>query len=803
EIVAPIGAGGMGEVYKARDTRLDRSVAVKILPAEFASNSQLKARFEREAKTISQLSHPHICTLYDVGHQDGVEYLVMELLEGETLADRLARGPLTPGETLERGVEIAGALDRAHRKGIVHRDLKPSNVMLTASGVKLLDFGLAKALASEGPLDGLTAAPTAARDVTREGAIVGTLSYMAPEQLEGKPADARTDLFALGALLYEMAAGRKAFSGTSQASVISAILTSEPPSLASTPAAHPPGLDRIIRACLAKKPDERWQCAGDVRLELVWIARSSETPAALPPAQARSLRWWRGAAIAGLLASVALAIILARRSPTSTPEILRFAIQSPPGTRFVWNRLQNLFAVSPDGRRVVFAARRTDGRDSLWIRSLGEASAVPLSGTEGASAPFWSPDSRFVAFFSDGKLKKIDLSGGPPITLCDAPSGFPSGTWGSRHSILFADGAGRFVSQVEEGGGGPRIVLKPEVSRQEATVGWPDFLPDGRHFLYLGRSGAEKQTYVRIASVDGGATEPVAKNCSRAQCAPGDSAGGPAYLLYARDGSLIAQPFDLRRSRLVGNPVPTGLGIWQHVLIGTGPFSASANGVLASRGSEGPARLVWLDRAGRETGTLESPAGFDSVSLSRDSQKVLVTKISPRTGIHEIWLGDVSRSVLTKLELGDDEYLPPVWSPDGNRAATAVGSLRHPPVLSMFSVRAARSPEPILPAGVIQYAESWSPDGRFLLYAIRSGGDAGLWVVNAEGERKPRLLLTGVFDRSLQAQFSPDGRWVAYCSAESGRSEIFVTSLADAGERVRVSASGGSRPRWRREGGEI
>ena len=538
-------------------------------------------------------------------------------------------------------------------------------------------------------------------------------------------------------------------------------------------------------------------------MELAWIARGAEGTRGPGPSSGR--RGLLVLAAAGFLAAAVLALLLVLRPPSASAPAapIRFAIHSPPGTRFAWIRNQNLFAVSPDGRSIALVARGADGRPSLWIRPIAESSAIALAGTEGAEAPFWSPDSRFLAFFAEGKLKKVDVAGGPPVTLCDVLPGFPKGSWGSRHTILLDQGAGAGVSLVGDGGGTPKMVLQADPSRQEATVGWPEFLPDGRHFLYIVRAWTEKQTYVRLANLEDGKTEPLVKNCSRAQYVPAGSAGGSGYVLYARDGSLLAQLFDDRRMRLAGDPIPTGLEVWQHALTGTGPFSASDNGVLASRGNPSPSRLVWLDRAGRETGSVDSPGGFESVSLSFDSRRFLVTKVNPRTGTHGVWVGDVSRSVLTKLDLGDDEYSRPVWSPDGTRLGLGVGSIRHPSVLSLLSLRAGRSPEPILPSGPIQSAQAWSPDGRFLLYAIGSGAQAGLWVANAEGERKPRLLLTGVFDPVPHAQFSPDGRWIAFCLAESGRSEVFVTAFPEPGERVRISASGGSRPRWRRDGREI
>ncbi len=805
EVLSPLGAGGMGEVWKARDTRLGRTVAIKVLPPHLSSSPEVRQRFEREAKTISALSHPHICSLYDVGREGETEYLVMEYLEGESLADRLARGPLPLESTLRYGIEIADALDKAHRQGIVHRDLKPGNVMLTKSGVKLLDFGLAKVLQPEALNASLTSVQTAAADVTREGTIVGTLSYMAPEQLEAKKTDSRTDIFAFGATLYEMATGRKAFSGESQASVISSIMTSEPSPIPTVQPMTPPALDRVVKACLAKDPERRWQSAADIGLELAWIARGVED-AAPKPGLSSGRRLWIGLAAAGFLAAAVFALLFVlRRPPANAPAPpIRFVIHPPPSTKFAWIRNQNLFAVSPDGRSIALVARGADGRASLWFRALADSNAVPVPGAEGAAAPFWSPDSRSVAFFAEGKLKKIDVAGGPPVTLCEAPPGFPKGSWGSRHTILFDQSAGAGVSLVGDGGGTPKTVLKADPSRQEATVGWPEFLPDGRHFLYIVRSGAEKQTYITLASLDGGAPRTVVKNSSRAQYVPAGSAGGPGYLLYVRDGSLMAQAFDQRSLGIVSDPIPTGLEVWQHVHTGTGAFSASDNGVLASRSNPGPTRLVWLDRAGRETGSVESPGGFDAVDLSSDSRRFLVSKTIPRTGTHEVWVGDVSRSLLTRLDLGDNDYERAIWSPDANRIALSLGSIRHPPVLSLLSLRGGRAPEEILPAGPIQYAQDWSPDGRFLLYAIRTGAQTGLWVANAQGERHPRLLLTGAFfDVVPYAQFSPDGRWIAFCLAESGRSEVFITAFPEPGERVRVSTSGGSRPRWRQDGREI
>ena len=812
EILAPIGAGGMGEVYKARDTRLDRTVAVKVL-AQQSSSPDVRQRFEREARTISQLSDPHICALYDVGREGETDYLVMEYLEGEPMSNRLAKGPLPLEQTLRYGIEIANALEKAHRQGIVHRDLKPSNLMVTKTGVKLLDFGLAKAMAPVKPATDASSSATVtgeADNLTQEGTVLGTLPYMAPEQVAGADADSRSDIFALGATLYEMATGRKAFFSSTRSELISAILRDDPKPVSQILPDSPPALDRIIGTCLAKEPDRRWQSAADVGVQLAWIAKGgtdqiSERARGLSSAP----RWLLGLAAAGILAAAALTVLFAVRRPSSPPAApIRFAVRAPVGTRFVWISQNNLFAVSPDGRRIAFVARSADGRDFLWVRSLSEPSAVMLPGTEGAAAPFWSPDSRLVAFFSDGKLKKIDSSGGPPITLCEAGGDYPAGSWGSEHSILFAAATQPFISLVADGGGAPNVVLKADASRKERAIRSPSFLPDGRHFLYLASSPTEKRPYVRLASIQEGKTVPLLANSSRAQYVPGDP-NDPArvrsgYLLYAIDGNLLVQPFDSRQLRLVGDPIPAGQEIWPHALIGAGPFSASNNGVLASRGPASPARLIWVDRAGRETGSIAPAGGFESLRLSPDSLRVAVNRANPRSGLKDLLIGDLSRGVLTRLDLdADSDHSQAVWSPDDTRIAFGIRSWSDPRILHRLALRGSGSPEPILPPGGIQRAEDWSPDGRFLLYfGARTEGGSGLWVVNLEGEPKPRKLVSGTTDPAY-AQFSPDGHWIAYCSPESGRSEVFLTSFPEPGERIRVSVSGGSRPRWKRDGREI
>ncbi len=811
EILAPIGAGGMGEVYKARDARLGREVAVKVLPPALSFDADRLKRFETEARAASSLNHPNIVTIHDIGDSGGISFIAMEMVDGQTLRDLVADGLVPTKRLLALAAQVAEGLAKAHGAGIVHRDLKPENVMVTRDGlVKILDFGLAKLTQPDDP-DGRTQAPTVS-GATAAGSVMGTVGYMSPEQAMGKPLDFRSDHFSFGSIVYEMATGKRAFARGSVPETLTAVIRDEPEPIENLSPLSPVPLRWIVERCLAKNPEGRYAATRDLAHDLATLRdRLPETSGGALPTRSPSSspRWLAGLAAAGFVAAGTFAALYASRSsPSKSAAPIRFAIRAPEGAHFGWVPMQNLFALSPDGKRIAFAARGSDGKVSLWVRLLAELSAAALPGTEGAAAPFWSPDGRSLAFFADGKLKRIDAAGGAALTICEVNVAFPSGSWGSKHSILFAGLTQPVMNLVSESGGAPKVALKVDPSRHEVSVCWPSFLPDGRHFLYVGRSDSEKETYVRVASLEDGRTAPLLTNCSRAQYVPGDPSapanGRSGHLLYARGGNLLVQPFDAARLSLAGDATPSGEEVFQHALIGAGPFSASDNGVLASRGKAGPTRLAWFDRTGREAGSLATPAGFRSVRLSPDSRRVLVGGIDPRTGMGDLWAGDLSRDVLTRLDLGSDDYHSGIWSPDGTRIVFSAGSMRHAPSLYALSLRGSGAPEPVLPPGGIQRADDWSPDGRSLLYfSAQADSGSGLWVFSMEGEAKPRRLVPVSEPTDLQAQFSPDGRWIAYSAPEAGRSEVFVTSFPESGERVRVSVSGGSTPRWKRDGREL
>ena len=798
EILEPLGAGGMGEVYRARDTRLDRTVALKVLPGHLSGNEELRQRFDREARAISQLSHPHICALYDVGHADGVDYLVMEYLEGETLSDRLAKGPLPTEQALRYGIQIADALDKAHRQGIVHRDLKPGNVMITKSGVKLLDFGLAKLRATTpGALfSRVSILPTQAdASLTAQGTILGTFQYMSPEQLEGKDADSRSDIFALGAVLYEMATGRKAFSGKSQASLISAIMGSEPPAVSTISPMTPPMFDRIVRKCIAKDPENRWQSAADMGSELRWISESSQAAAPLPLiSRARSrdrLFLWMALAVV----TAALAFTLLRREPTATPRKVRFTIPLPEGNTCGSFAQAGAVAVSPDGRRLAFTAVPPGGRSALWVHDLDALTPRVLPGTDGAALPFWSPDSRFIGYFAGGKMKRVDVSGGVSQTLCDAPYAY-GGTWSSDGVILFSPDSSQSLMRVVASGGAPTS----ETTLVSGEIGhyWPSFLPDGRHYLLLVESEKAPSTEIHVGTLGKKEKKRLTAAESGALFAP------PGYLLFVREGALTAQTFDARSLQLTGEPIPIAERVGRMGGAGPtryGPFSASSNGVLAYGAvAVVSSQLVWFDRRGQVLGII-SPGDYADPELSPDGKRVAVCRDDPRTGTPDIWIMEISRGTQSRLTFHPRWEVYPVWSPDGSRIAFAWDKEGHTDIY--LKAASGGVEELLLKERRATYPLDWSRDGRLLLFSAldpKTGSD--LWLLHLEGSRTQKPLLQTPFNEG-EARISPDGRFFAYTSDESGRPEVYVRPLSSIAEQWQVSAQGGTKPEWRRDGKEL
>ncbi|HJW14362.1 MAG TPA: protein kinase [Thermoanaerobaculia bacterium] len=796
EILSAIGAGGMGEVYRARDTRLERTVAVKVLPAHLTGNEELRQRFEREAKTISQLSHPHICALYDVGREGDADYLVMEFLEGETLASRLNKGALPSEQLLRYGTEIADALDKAHRQGIVHRDLKPGNVMLTKSGVKLLDFGLAKfqAEARADSLSGVSRLATQAQPsqpLTERGTVLGTFQYMAPEQLEGGEADARSDIFAFGAVLYEMATGRKAFSGKSQASLIGAILRDDPPSVNEITPMTPPALNRVIKTCLAKDPEDRFQTAHDVKLQLQWIAEGgSQAGVPMPVAVRRKSRerlaW--GVAAAAIVAAALLAAGYLRRAPVKASPI-RFEIPTPEGVALI-----DTPRISPDGKLIAFNASDPAGRSRIWVRPLSALAAQPLTGTEGAARPFWSPDSRFIGFFAEGKLKKIEVSGGPPQKICDSPTG-ADGTWSPAGVILFDGRIADPIQRVSAEGGTPTVVVKADASRKETVVAWPEFLPDGRHFLYMAQGQKTEDHMYRIGSLDSNESRPLAPAQSLVTYAP------PGHLLFVRESTLVAQPFDAKAMKTTGEPVPLAEHIGT-ISTGLARFSASRNGILAYRTGESGSRFLWVDREGKELSAVGDPGDYSDTMLSPGGDRLAYVVRDTRGGKDDIWVRDLARGASSRFTFDPASDISPLWSPDGK---TIVFSSDRGGQYDLYTKAAGGGgqEQPLLRSDEQKFAHSWTRDGRYIAYQSlgkKTGWD--LWVLPTFGDKKPILFLQTPFNEQRPA-FSPDGKWLAYQSNESGRAEIYVQNFPGPGGKWQVSTAGGVEPSWRADGKEL
>ena len=791
EVQSALGVGGMGEVYRARDTRLDRTVAIKILPSHLSSNPEAKQRFDREARTISGLSHPNVCQLYDVGSQDGTSYLVMEYLDGETLASRLSKGPLPLDQVLKCGIEICEGLEKAHKNGVVHRDLKPGNIMLIRSGAKLMDFGLAKPVSSASALSsGLTQTlATPQHPLTTEGTIVGTFQYMAPEQVEGKDADARSDIFALGAVLYEMVTGKRAFEGKTAASSIAAILAADPPPISALQPLTPSSLEATVRGCLAKDPDERLQTAHDVKLQLKWVQESgssSRLPAVPAARKPLDQVGWLVAGVLLLLLVGAGAWWLRGRE---TPSTMYFNSSVPFPTNYV--------ALSPGGRRLALVAFSEQfNKNVIWLQQVGGRGATVLPGTEGAAYPFWAPNGRSIGFFADGKLKTIDVASGRSAqVLADAPFG-RGGAWSKDGVILFTVDAWNGLYRVPASGGTPVQVTKPEVAQFQVSNRWPVFLPDGRHFLYLACnfSGRLDKNWIFEGSLDSDEKRPIVNASTNAVYVD------PGYLLYWRDDALVAQRFDPHKYSLTGEPHIVSDAVQYFPQTNFAVFDATANTLVAqTRAGKGANRsqLTWFDRHGKQMGIVGPSELVSNPKLSPDGKRVAVDQIDTDGRHVNIWIHDLNSDVASRLGFGPWLEQVTVWSPDGKQVIyTANEKL----FFSLYRKKAdgSGSAEIFSDLGTPQQTPwDWSRDGKYVL----ARKDRELWCISV-ADRQPRPLLQS---QSLvrNAQFSPDGKFVAYASSETGNWEVYVSPFPDFGSKWQVSRAGGDEPRWRGDGKEL
>ena len=805
EIVSRVGAGGMGEVFRARDNRLERNVAIKVLPPALAGDAQFRLRLEREAKTVSQLNHPHICQIYDVGESsEGFgSFLVMELLEGETLADRLARGPLPFSDVLRYGAQIAEGLVAAHRAGIVHRDLKPGNIMLTKSGAKLLDFGLAKSgTTSPSALVSGTAfsGATEHRPLTQEGTIIGTFQYMAPEQLEGHDADARTDIFAFGAVLYEMVTGKRAFQGKTKTSLIAAIVDRDPPPITQFQPLTPPAFERVVRTCLEKDPNDRWQTAHDLLLQLRWIDEAgSQAGVAAPIVVRRKNRERLAWALAlVLLAATAALGFLWRQSAGQPVRRYELSILPPDKGNFEFGR--GGLALAPNGQQLVYIAT-VEGKTQLWLRRFGRGSAQPINGTDNASYPFWSPDSRYVGFFAFGKLKKIDTIGGPPQNLCDAANG-RGGTWSREGVILFAPSDRDPIHRVSASGG--QSVAVTELGSSEYTHRWPSFLPDGKHYLFLAQTATTAQERGRIyISTLGAKTR---KEILTTNSPVLYSTSG--HLVFVREQSLLAQRFDAETFELLGDAFPVADRVQYFGNTAWATVSVDAHGTIAYQATTANAvsQLVWFDRGGKPLGTLSTVGELTNPRLSRKGDRVAYEILDSDAGTSDIWIYDLTRNIPTRFTFEPARENTAVWTPDD---ATIIYSSEVPNRTSRNVVRKVSTGagrEELLFTGdaAVLTTVDISPDQRFLTFnrvQFKSRTMNDLWIFSF-AERKATPFLQTRF-QDLGGFFSPDGKWLAYVSDESDAREVYVQPFPPNGAKWQISSNGGRAPRWRRDGKEL
>ena len=799
EILSAIGAGGMGEVYRARDTRLDRIVAIKVLPAHLADRAELRERFDREAKTIASLNHPHICTLYDTGHQDGIDFLVMEYLEGETLAQRLLKGSLPIQQVLQYAIEISDALDKAHRKGITHRDLKPGNIMLTKSGTKLLDFGLAKLTQGAAPSNAqLSDLPTEKDPLTAQGTLLGTLQYMSPEQVEGKEVDARTDIFAFGAVVYEMATGKRAFEGKTQASVIGAIMSSEPAPMSSLQPMTPPSLDRVVKICLAKEPDDRWHAAKDLCDELKWIAGGSSQAVPTPIEQLNGMRvLGRRQLIIGVGALLLAALVtgLAVWHLKSLPQapVTRTAINLPPGQQLAGLDIGPAVAVSPDGTRLAYVARQGETQQ-IYLRAMDSLESKPIPGTEEGVNPFFSPDGHWIGFFADGKLRKVSVSGGGVSDISDAV--IPRGaSWGSQGTIVFGTLYIRYLQQVSESGSAPRPLTHSE--KGEIGHGWPDYLPGGKAVVFAtGVNGLGFQS-ANVAAQSVGTSEH--RNLVQGGTNPRYAPSG--HLIYALGGNLVAVPFDPQRLEVSGAAVPVIEGVLQSPINGDAQYSFSATGSLVyvtGSSQSGQSKFVWVNRNGAEQALAAPAHNYEFPRLSPDGRRIAVTVVEQET---QLWQYDLSRETLTRLTFEGKSNVNPAWTPDGKRIAF-LSSKDGASNIFWQLADGSGGLERLTTSEYVHIPSSWSRDGQLLAF-IENNPTTGqdIWVLRLS-DRKAQPFLQTPFNESVP-RFSPDARWLAYVSNESGRFEVYVQPYPGPGGKWQISTEGGMEPVCNPNGREL
>ena len=819
EIQSKLGAGGMGEVYRARDTRLERVVAIKVLAAHLSSSAELKQRMEREAKAISSLNHPNICHFYDIGSQDGTDYFVMEFLDGQTLADRLRAEALPLPEVYKIGIAVAEALSFAHLHGIVHRDLKPGNIMLTQTGTKLMDFGLAKPMGMQSAGSSSASAPpsfTAAATLsgpspltplTTAGTIIGTIQYMAPEQIEGREADARSDIFAFGCVLYEMATGKRPFQGKSQLSLASAILEQEAVPIGSVKPLVPSAFEHVVTTCLQKAPGERFQSAHDIKLQLQWLLAAKPTmekaadeePPALASAVTGLLRrpmTWVATVIGALLLGAIVGFVLHRPAPAAS---IRTVINPPEKTHInLTGDNAGPPVVSPDGSMIAFAATGLDGKTSIWVRPTNSLDARPLTGTDGGIFPFWSFDSRSVAFFADGKLKVVEFSGGSPQVIADAGFG-RGGAWGADGVIVFSPATQDRLYRTSINGGAitPLTTLQ---SPQQTSHRWPFFLPDGKHFLYLAINHDPSKSAndaVYYASVDGSVNRLLFKSKSNAIYADG-------YLIFARNEQLLAQPFNSSSGTLSGEPQALAKDVANDPTTWHMDVAASNNGLLlygTGGGDYGTVELFWVDRTTKKQSTIAGGlTNVNNYSLSPQGDRIA---LEMDNGVSDIWVQEITRGVRTRLTFGPIYNNGPRWSPDGKwilYTSNRNGRFQ----LFRKPSDGGGAEEELLSDDQLLFPSDWSQDGKYILYFRGIPGAQDIWALPLDGDRKPfQVVPTTPSTFRTEPKLSPNGRWLTYRSNESGSDQIYVAAFKGGTGKWQVSSNGGLHPAWSHDGKEL